>query len=181
MCSVSSRLGQSCKLASCAMGSTSNTSSTALPKWPALSEAATAATSTICPRDVLISTAPFFMPAMRCALKRPRVPSISGTCRVKPKLYNPRHPERTLLYQTVAGHYESWLELASAGQFDGQGDCRTPKPYVRTAFRKYLECGIFAHGFARARCADCAHDYFVAFSCKGRGACPSCNTPAVHL
>ena len=61
-----------------------------------------------------------------------------------------------------------------------------PNPYVRQAFRKYLECGIFAHGFARARCGDCAHDYFVAFSCKGRGVCPSCNTrrmveTAAHL
>jgi hypothetical protein len=46
----------------------------------------------------------------------------------KPKLYNPRHPERTLLYQTVAEHYETWLELASAGQFDGQGDHHTPSP-----------------------------------------------------
>jgi Transposase zinc-binding domain len=104
----------------------------------------------------------------------------------QPKLYNPRHPERTLLYQTVAEHYDTWLELASAGQFDGQGDHRTPKPYVRQAFAKYLECGIFAHGFARARCADCAHDYFLAFSCKGRGVCPSCNTrrmaeTAAHL
>ena len=72
----------------------------------------------------------------------------------KPKLYNPRHPERTLLYQTVAEHYETWLELASAGQFDGQGDHRSPKPYVRQAFAKYLECGIFAHGFARARCSS---------------------------
>ena len=67
----------------------------------------------------------------------------------KPKLYNPRHPERTLLYQTVAEHYETWLELASAGQFDGQGDHHSPKPYVCQAFAKYLECGIFAHGFAR--------------------------------
>ena len=25
-------------------------------------------------------------------------------------------------------------------------------------------------------CGDCGHDYFVAFSCKGRGVCPSCNT-----
>jgi hypothetical protein len=62
----------------------------------------------------------------------------------------------------------------------------TPKPYVRQAFAKYLECGIFAHGFARARCDDCGHDYFVAFSCKGRGVCPSCNTrrmvqTAAHL
>ena len=104
----------------------------------------------------------------------------------KPKLYNPRHPERTLLYQTIAEHYETWLELACSGQFDGQGDHHTPKPYVRKAFEKYLECGIFAHGFARARCDDCGHDYFVAFSCKGRGVCPSCNTrrmveTAAHL
>ncbi|EPC5782357.1 transposase zinc-binding domain-containing protein, partial [Citrobacter freundii] len=93
----------------------------------------------------------------------------------KPKLYNPRHPERTLLYQTVAEHYETWLELASAGQFDGQGDHHTPKPFVRKAFAKYLECGIFAHGFARARCGG-----------KGRGVCPSCTTrrmveTAAHL
>ena len=37
------------------------------------------------------------------------------------------------------------------------------------AFATYLECGIFAHGFARARCGDCGHDDFVAFSCKGWG------------
>jgi Transposase zinc-binding domain len=57
---------------------------------------------------------------------------------------------------------------------------------VRKAFGKYLECGMCAHGFARARCADCAHNYFVAFSCKGLGVCPSYNTrrmveKAVHL
>ncbi len=81
---------------------------------------------------------------------------------------------------------ETWLELASAGQFDGQGDHHTPSAFVEQAFRKYLACGIFAHGFARARCDDCGHDFFVAFSCKGRGVCPSCNTrrmaeTAAHL
>ena len=109
-----------------------------------------------------------------------------GPAGAKPKLYNPRHPERTLLYQTIAEHFETWHELASAGQFDGQGDHHTPRPYVRQTFRKYLECGIFAHGFARAWCDDCGHDYFVAYSCKGRGVCPSCNTrrmveTAAHL
>jgi DNA-directed RNA polymerase subunit RPC12/RpoP len=99
-----------------------------------------------------------------------------GPAGVKPKLDNPRHPERTLLYQTIAEHFETWFELASAGQFDGQGDHHTPKPYVRQAFRKYPACGIFAHGFTRARCNDCGRDYFVAYSCKGRGVCPSCNT-----
>lgn len=87
----------------------------------------------------------------------------------RPKLYNPSHPERSLLCQTIAKHIETWLELASAGQVNGQGDCHTPRTYVRQAFRKFLECGIFAHGFARARCDDCGHAYFVAFSCKGRG------------
>ncbi|MBK6649142.1 MAG: DUF484 family protein [Betaproteobacteria bacterium] len=44
--------------------------------------------------------------------------------------------------------HETWLDLASAGQFEGQGDHHTPKPSVRKAFFKYLECGIFAHLFA---------------------------------
>jgi hypothetical protein len=57
------------------------------------------------------------------------------------------------LYQTIAEYFETWHALASVGQFDGQGDHHTPKPYVRRAFRKYQECGIFAHDFARARCA----------------------------
>lgn len=71
----------------------------------------------------------------------------------KPRLCNPRHPARTLLYQTVAEQYETWHELASAGQFDGQGDHHSPKPCVRKAFAKYLECGIFAH--ASMRCPLC--------------------------
>jgi hypothetical protein len=44
----------------------------------------------------------------------------------KSKLHNPRHPERTLLHQTIADHFEAWFELASTGQFDGQGDHHSP-------------------------------------------------------
>ncbi len=100
-------------------------------------------------------------------------PHAGGSAGFKPKLYNPRHPERTLLYQTVAQHSETWLDLASAGQFNGQGDHHTPKPSVRQAFRKYLVCGISAHGFARAWCDDCGRaasgDDFVAFYRGGNG------------
>ena len=53
-------------------------------------------------------------------------------------LYRPRHPEQTQLVRTIAGHFETWLELASVGQFDGQGDHHTPAAYVVQAFRKYL-------------------------------------------
>ena len=79
-------------------------------------------------------------------------PHAGGPARGKSKLYNPRHPERTLLYQTIDEHLETWHALASAGQFDGQGDHHTPKSFVRQAFRKYLECGIFTHGFGSTWC-----------------------------
>ena len=31
-----------------------------------------------------------------------------------------------------------------------------------------------SHGFLRLRCADCAQEKLVAFSCKKRGFCPTC-------
>ena len=47
--------------------------------------------------------------------------------------------------------------------------------WVERDFQAYLRCGILAHGFARARCSGCGYDFVVAFSCRSRGACPSCN------
>ena len=44
------------------------------------------------------------------------------------------------------------------------------------AFDEYLNCGILAHGCARAYCANCKHSSLIAFSCKRRGLCPSCDT-----
>jgi len=72
------------------------------------------------------------------------------------------------------------------GWFDEVGDrlgdpgCREaaerPVPgYVAEEFRGYLECGILCFGFARARCTGCGQGFVVAFSCKARGVCPSCN------
>jgi len=41
--------------------------------------------------------------------------------------------------------------------------------FVKEEFDAFLECGILAHGFLRLRCADCAREKLVAFSCKRRG------------
>ncbi|MBK9440357.1 MAG: hypothetical protein IPN53_03205 [Comamonadaceae bacterium] len=71
-----------------------------------------------------------------------------------------------LLYRTVNENFAAWLELASVDQFGGQGDHRTPSASFRQAIRKHHECGICAHGFARARSDDCGHECFVAFSRK---------------
>ena len=58
--------------------------------------------------------------------------------------------------------------------------------FVKDEVDTYLKCGILAHGFLRLRCADCAHEKLVAFSCKRRGFCPSCGArrmaeTAAHL
>ena len=94
--------------------------------------------------------------------------------------YQRRRPEQTLWYRTVQSHFETWLALTG-----GPGDESTPA-YIEQAFRRYLDCGILANGFARAHCDECGHDFLIAFSCKGRGVCPSCNTrrmaeTAAHL
>jgi hypothetical protein len=87
-----------------------------------------------------------------------------------PALYRPRDPAKTVLYRVVQEYFETYLSLSS----DGWDDNPVPA-YVEREFRRYLECGILAHGFSRARCPECGHDFLVAFSCKGRGVCPSCN------
>ena len=45
--------------------------------------------------------------------------------------------------------------------------------FIEQEFRRYLDCGILAKGFARLRCPSCGFERLAAFSCKGR-LCPSC-------
>jgi hypothetical protein len=75
------------------------------------------------------------------------------------------------LYRVVQGHLETYLALAQEGHTDGDAVAQ----YVEGEFRRYLECGILAHGFARARCGECGHDFLIGFSCKGRVRCPAYN------
>ena len=45
--------------------------------------------------------------------------------------------------------------------------------YHEDEFRKFLECGILAKGFARLKCDTCDFERLVPFSCKCRVVCPS--------
>ena len=86
-------------------------------------------------------------------------------------LYQPRVPQATPLYRLVTSHYadvrDAWEERFEARY----GFWRTA---TDKAVGGYLNCGILDHGFARVRCGACHAEYLVAFSCKGRGLCPSC-------
>lgn len=85
--------------------------------------------------------------------------------------YYPRSPEQTALYRLVYYFREEfeqkWDELF-AERF---GALRAE---VLEAFDRYLNCGILRYGCVRACCEQCNHSVLIAFSCKRRGVCPSC-------
>ena len=68
----------------------------------------------------------------------------------------------------ISENLESWLEWREAAE-------RPVPGYVEEELRGYLECGLLCFGFARAVCMTCRTGFVVAFSCKSRGVCPSCN------
>src|SRR4029453_10092318 len=74
----------------------------------------------------------------------------------------------TVLYAIVRDHLETFLDHAR------QNYARGLPRYVEQAFLASLTGGVFAHGFLRLHCDDCRRDLLVAFSCQGRGICPSC-------
>jgi len=83
--------------------------------------------------------------------------------------YARRDPYQSVLYQVVRDHFETF-RAESARLRDGEGLPR----FVEAEFRGFLRCGWLAGGFARFHCDGCRADRLVAFSCKGRGFCPSC-------
>lgn len=92
--------------------------------------------------------------------------------------YSRRSPEQSQLYRVVYHYREqfeySWDELFS----ERYGVLREE---VLEAFDKYLNCGIVRHGCALACCENCSHSQLIAFSCKRRGVCPSCQAKRAVL
>ena len=94
--------------------------------------------------------------------------------------YARREPENTVLHRVVREHLETFLRTVH----EERG--KSLPRYVEEELRRYLRCGILAHGFLRVVCAKCRQEIVVAFSCKCRGACPSCSArrmcdAAAHL
>jgi hypothetical protein len=84
-------------------------------------------------------------------------------------VYQRRRPEETTLYQVVQDN----LATLYGAVDDGALAIALPK-FVRKELEGYLDCGLLCRGFARLRCDGCEETRLVAFSCKGRGFCPSC-------
>ena len=87
----------------------------------------------------------------------------------EPITYERRRPEATTLYEVVQDN----LETLYGAVDDGAVRIALPR-FVKKELEGFLDCGLLCRGFARLRCDGCAETRLVAFSCKGRGFCPSC-------
>jgi hypothetical protein len=83
--------------------------------------------------------------------------------------YERHRPERTTLYEVVRDN----LETLYGAIDDGALDIKLPQ-HAKKELEAYLDCGLLCRGLARLRCGSCDESRLVAFSCKGRGFCPSC-------
>ncbi len=84
-----------------------------------------------------------------------------------PFVYRRREPAKTVLYQAVREHYQTFKANIEASG-------RSLPAFVEREFQKFIGCGILARGFVRCRCSACGFDRAVALSCKCRGFCGAC-------
>ena len=83
--------------------------------------------------------------------------------------FSGRHPETTGLYRVMQGHLGTFEQ-----RWTDEGEGGTLPRFVLEELRGFLDCGIPQKGFAHLYCDTCRTRHLVAFSCKGRGFCPSC-------
>jgi hypothetical protein len=95
-----------------------------------------------------------------------RAPCTSGD---KRPVYRRRKPDETVLYQVLQEHLETFN-----ARVEGEGASTHWPGFVERELASFLDCGVLVRGFCRVRCEQCGKDEVVAFSCKGRGFCPSC-------
>jgi len=86
--------------------------------------------------------------------------------------YRPRKAKSSPLFRLVHAYWKEF-EAVYEERFEPRyGPLRRVVPKTVETF---LRCGVLDHGFARIRCGDRGHEFLLAFSCKGRGLCPSCH------
>src|SRR3954447_25157554 len=107
--------------------------------------------------------------AARVSRSRRAVQSVASgavpACPTPTRAYAGREPEKTALYLIVREHLETILRTVR----EERG--KELPHYVEEELRRYLRCGILAHGSCRVVCGACRQEIVVAYSCKCRGAC----------
>ena len=93
-------------------------------------------------------------------------------------VYEPRDPRASSLYALVEDYYEEFERVYDDRYQQQYGRWR---PVIGEVMRKYLDCGDLHRGFARLGCDGCRYRAILAYSCKCRLFCPSCQQKRVLL
>jgi hypothetical protein len=95
----------------------------------------------------------------------------SGNVAESTPQYRPRHPERSGFYQLFETHFDRYTR-AYEERFERQSG--PLRPVVVRSVEEFLSCGRIEGGFARIRCTKCRKEHLLAFSCRTRNFCSSC-------
>ena len=103
--------------------------------------------------------------------------------RIETEFYQPRQPQESPFYQLVDQYYDEFERVYPEQYEKKYGFWR---PVIGDAVARFLKCDDVQEGFARVRCPDCTHEFFVAFSCRQRCMWPSCHQKrslmtAIHM
>ena len=89
-----------------------------------------------------------------------------------------RLPRASPLYALVEDYFEEFERVYDDRYQQQYGRWR---PVIGEVMRKFLECGDLHRGFARLACDGCRYQAILAYSCKCRLFCPSCQQKRVLL
>jgi hypothetical protein len=101
-----------------------------------------------------------------------------GNVAESPSQYRPRHPERSAFYQLFETHFDSYVRAYEERFEPRSGPLR---PVVARSVEEFLSCGRLQGGFARIRCTKCRKEHLLAFSCRTRNFCSSCQAKRAVL
>ena len=83
-------------------------------------------------------------------------------------MYERHDPTSHALHRVVRENLETFYAAIAEGW-----QSELPN-FVRAEFSGYLDCSVLERGFAHLACKDCGLPRLVAFTCAGRGFCPTC-------
>jgi len=103
-----------------------------------------------------------------CAHGRKALSDVAAAVGRGPRVYEKHDPFAQALHQVVRENLATFYAAIEEGWQTGLPD------FVRAEFAGYLDCSVMQRGFAHLACEDCGLPRLVAFTCAGRGFCPTC-------
>ena len=103
-----------------------------------------------------------------CTHGRHALADIAAGSERRPRVYEKHDAFAQALHRVVRENLATFYAAMEEGW-----QAELPK-FLRAEFDRYLDCSVLQRGFAHLACEDCGLPRLVAFTCAGRGFCPTC-------